>query len=192
MSRRVLRSGEGPVSPWNVANQVTVARILLAPLFVWLLFADAHGPLRWVAFALFVVGTASDGVDGWLARSRNLRSSLGVILDPIADKVLIGAALVALSVLNELPWWITLVILVREIGITVFRMAILHREVHGASWAGKLKTVTQSIAVSLALAPFADLLGTWMYAVNTVVMAAAVVLTVWSGAEYLWKAWRAR
>ncbi|MEY5004622.1 MAG: CDP-diacylglycerol--glycerol-3-phosphate 3-phosphatidyltransferase [Actinomycetota bacterium] len=181
-------------SPWNLPNAITVARILAVPFFVWSLvaIADTESPMRWLSVLIFIVIMASDGIDGAIARKRGLITNFGKILDPIADKILIGAALVALSLLNELPWWITLVILVREIGITVFRMAILHREVHGASWAGKLKTVTQSIAVSLALAPFADLLGTWMYAVNTVVMAAAVVLTVWSGAEYLWKAWRAR
>lgn len=192
MSRRVLRSGDGPVSPWNVANQVTVARILLAPLFVWMLVSDPQGPLRWAACAVFVVGTASDGVDGWLARSRNLRSSLGVILDPIADKVLIGAALVTLSAMDELPWWVTIVILVREVGITLFRMVILHREVHGASWGGKVKTVLQSVAVSLALAPFADIAGSWVLVVNVAVMSAATVATVVTGLEYLWKAWRAR
>lgn len=189
--RRVLRAGDSPAAPWNIANIVTVARILCAPLFVWLIWIDPNGPLRWLALALFVFGTASDGIDGYLARSRNLGTSLGVLLDPIADKVLIGAGLVVLSAVNELPWWVTIVILTREIGITVYRMLIVHREIHAASWGGKVKTTAQSIAVSFALAPFPALLGDWMNVFNGVLMASALALTVWTGLEYVWKAIRA-
>lgn len=189
-SRRVARAGDTPAAPWNVANIVTVARILCAPLFVWLILIDPTGPLRWVALALFVFGTASDGLDGYLARSRNLGTSLGVLLDPIADKVLIGAAIVVLSIVGELPWWVTAVILVREAGITIYRMLIVHREIHAASWGGKVKTTAQSIAVSFALAPFPALLGDWMNAINIALMSVAVALTVWTGIEYVWKAIR--
>ena len=189
-SRRVARPGDSPVSPWNVANLITIGRILFAPIFVWLIVLDPNGPLRWVALVLFIAGTALDGLDGHLARSRNLGTPLGVLLDPIADKVLIGAGLIVLSSINELPWWVTAVILVREIGITVYRMAIVHREIHGASWLGKTKTFVQSFAVAFAIAPFAPLLGDWMNWWNLVLMASAFVLTVWSGIEYLWKAIR--
>ena len=190
-TRRVVRAGDTAVAPWNIANLVTVARILLAPLFVWLILIDPNGPLRWLALVLFVVGTASDGIDGYLARSRNLGTSLGVLLDPIADKVLIGAGLVVLSMVGELPWWVTIVVLVREFGITIYRMLIVHREIHAASWGGKVKTTAQSIAVSFALAPFPALLGDWMNWFNAVLMVAAVALTVWTGLEYVWKAIRA-
>jgi CDP-diacylglycerol--glycerol-3-phosphate 3-phosphatidyltransferase len=190
-SRRVARAGDAPASLWNIANLVTVARILCAPIFVWLVLMDPTGPLRWVALALFVFGTASDGIDGYLARSRNLGTSLGVLLDPIADKVLIGAALVVLSMVGELPWWVTIVVLVREVGITVYRMLIVHREIHAASWGGKVKTTAQSIAASFALAPFPALLGDWMNWVNAALMTAALALTVWTGLEYVWKAIRA-
>jgi CDP-diacylglycerol--glycerol-3-phosphate 3-phosphatidyltransferase len=190
-TRRVVRAGDTAVAPWNIANLVTVARILLAPLFVWLILIDPNGPLRWLALVLFVVGTASDGIDGYLARSRNLGTSLGVLLDPIADKVLIGAGLVVLSMVGELPWWVTIVVLVREFGITIYRMLIVHREIHAASWGGKVKTTAQSIAVSFALAPFPALLGDWMNWFNGVLMVAAVALTVWTGLEYVWKAIRA-
>ncbi len=102
---RVWRAGDSPASPWNVANVLTIVRILLAPVFVVLLAADdgADGPLRYAAAALFIVAIATDGVDGHIARSRNLVTDLGKLLDPIADKVLTGAALVMLSVLGELP-----------------------------------------------------------------------------------------
>ena len=175
-TRRVVRAGDTAVAPWNIANLVTVARILLAPLFVWLILIDPNGPLRWLALVLFVVGTASDGIDGYLARSRNLGTSLGVLLDPIADKVLIGAGLVVLSMVGELPWWVTIVVLVREFGITIYRMLIVHREIHAASWGGKVKTTAQSIAVSFALAPFPALLGDWMNWFNGVLMVAAVAM----------------
>ena len=189
-TRRVVRAGDAPVAPWNIANLITVARILCAPLFVWLVLMDPIGPLRWLALALFVFGTASDGLDGYLARSRNLGTSLGVLLDPIADKVLIGAGLVVLSMVGELPWWVTIVVLVREFGITLYRMLIAHREIHAASWGGKVKTTAQAIAVSFALAPFPALLGDWMNWINAALMVAAVALTVWTGIEYVWKAIR--
>lgn len=190
-SRRVARPGDSPVSSWNVANLITMARILFAPFFVWLIVVDSNGPLRWLALVLFIAGTALDGVDGHLARSRNLGTPLGVLLDPIADKVLIGAGLVVLSAIGELPWWVTIVILLREVGMTVYRMAIVHREVHGASWLGKTKTFVQSFAVAFAIAPFPPLVGDWISWWNTFLMASAFALTVWSGIEYLWKALRA-
>jgi CDP-diacylglycerol--glycerol-3-phosphate 3-phosphatidyltransferase len=189
-SRRVARPGDSLVSNWNVANLITIGRILFAPIFVWLIVMDPSGPWRWLALVLFIAATALDGLDGYLARSRNLGTPLGVLLDPIADKVLIGSGLVVLSLIGELPWWVTIVILVREFGITVYRMVIVHREVHGASWLGKTKTFVQSFAVAFAMAPFAPLIGDWINWVNITLMASAFVLTVWSGIEYVWKAIR--
>lgn len=189
-SRRVARPGDSLVSNWNIANLITIGRILFAPIFVWLIVIDPSGPWRWLALVLFIAATALDGLDGYLARSRNLGTPLGVLLDPIADKVLIGSGLVVLSLIGELPWWVTIVILVREFGITVYRMVIVHREVHGASWLGKTKTFVQSFAVAFAMAPFAPLIGDWINWVNTTLMASAFVLTVWSGIEYVWKAIR--
>ncbi|MCU1634822.1 MAG: pgsA, partial [Cryobacterium sp.] len=113
-----------PATPsnWNLPNLITVVRILLAPLFIWLLLADGgeDGGLRWAAAVLFILAIATDGVDGAIARRQNLVTDLGKLLDPIADKILTGGALVSLSILGELPWWVTLVILVREVGITIF------------------------------------------------------------------------
>lgn len=184
---RVLRAGDGPVSTWSVPNLISLVRIALVPVFVAVLIGAGHAdvPLRWVATALFVVAISTDSLDGHLARSRNLVTDLGKILDPIADKALTGAALVVLSVLGELPWWVTAPILVREVGITVYRFAVLSKRVIPASKGGKLKTVLQSVAISLALAPLPLLLGSWVDVVNAVLMAAAFVVTVVTGVQYL-------
>ncbi len=192
MKGRVSSKGDTKASSGNIANIITVARILLAPVFVWLLAADngEYGALRWIAAALFILAIATDGVDGALARGRNLVTNVGIILDPIADKVLTGAALVMLSVLGELWWWVTIVILVREIGITVFRFAVIRDRVIPASRGGKLKTLVQAVAISLFLLPLFTLLGEWVLWVNWIVMAAALVLTVYTGIDYLVKAWR--
>ncbi|KQP54778.1 CDP-diacylglycerol--glycerol-3-phosphate 3-phosphatidyltransferase [Agreia sp. Leaf283] len=180
------------VSNWNLPNIITVVRILLAPVFFWMLLADggADTPLRYAAAALFIVAIATDGIDGHIARSRNQVTDLGKLLDPIADKVLTGAALVGLSILAELPWWVTAIILVREVGITVFRFAVLSDRVIPASRGGKLKTLAQSIAISLALVPFPSLFGSWFDWVNIITMSIAFVLTVITGIDYLVQARR--
>lgn len=184
---RMLRAGDGPVSTWSVPNLISIVRIVLVPVFVVLLLAAGTDdqPLRWAATALFVVAISTDSLDGHLARSRNLITDLGKILDPIADKALTGAALVVLSVLGQLPWWVVALILVREVGITVYRFAVLSKRVIPASKGGKLKTVLQSVAITLALAPLPALLGSWMDGLNTVFMAAAFVVTIVTGVQYL-------
>jgi CDP-diacylglycerol--glycerol-3-phosphate 3-phosphatidyltransferase len=189
---RVVRAGDTPASNGNVANIITVVRILLAPVFVVLLALDggADGPLRFAAAALFIVAIATDGVDGMLARRRNLVTDLGILLDPIADKLLTGAALVMLAVLAELPVWVVVLILVREWGITLFRLIMLRNRVIPASRGGKLKTVVQAVAISCALVPLWQLVGEWIFVVNTVLMTAAVVLTIVTGIDYLVRARR--
>jgi CDP-diacylglycerol--glycerol-3-phosphate 3-phosphatidyltransferase len=179
-------------SNWNLPNAITVVRILLAPVFFAMLLIDGgtDGWLRWAAAVLFILAIATDGIDGHIARSRNLVTDLGKLLDPIADKVLTGAALVGLSILAELPWWVTILVLVREIGITVWRFVQLSDRVIPASRGGKLKTIAQSVALSLALLPFPSLLGEWMNWVNGVTMTIAVVLTVVTGLDYLVQARR--
>lgn len=172
-------------------NLISLVRIALVPVFVLVLLASSAdgradgGGLRWLATALFVVAISTDSLDGHLARSRNLVTDLGKILDPVADKALTGAALVVLSVLVALPWWVTIPILVREVGITVYRFAVLSKRVIPASRGGKLKTVLQSVAIALALAPLPYLLGLWVSRVNTVFMAAAFVVTLVTGVQYL-------
>ncbi|MCC6270883.1 MAG: CDP-diacylglycerol--glycerol-3-phosphate 3-phosphatidyltransferase [Microbacteriaceae bacterium] len=192
MRGRVARSGDSPASTGNIANIITVVRIFLAPLFIWLLFADNHelGLMRYIAAGLFIVAIATDSIDGLLARRQNLITDFGKLLDPIADKILIGSALVTLSILGELWWWVTIVILVREFGITVFRFAVVRDRVIPASRGGKLKTIVQAIATSFYLVPVWLLLGDWMHWTNGVLMAIALGFTLVSGIDYLVKALR--
>ena len=176
------------VSNWNAPNIITVARILFAPAFIWLLLVSTNQPTdvtRWVAAGLFVVGMATDGIDGYIARRYNLVTNLGKILDPIADKVLTGGALIALSILGELPWWVTVIILVREVGITIFRMAVLSDQVIPASRGGKIKTIMQFIALTCALMPLSAMWGLPMDIINTVLMTLVVIITVATGVDYL-------
>lgn len=185
------------VSNWNAPNIITGVRILATPFFVWMLLADdgQNGPLRWAAAVFFVLAIATDAWDGHLARSRGLITDLGKLLDPIADKFLTGAALVGLSILGELPWWITIIVLVREVGVTIHRLTIVHNVVMAAAWMGKLKTVAQSVAITLALLPLASVMGAaapvavWL---NIITMTIAVALTVLSGIDYVLGYLRAR
>jgi len=173
--------------PRQLPNAITIARILLAPVFLWMLLIDAgaDGPLRWWAAVLFIVAIATDGVDGWIARKYEIVTDLGKLLDPIADKVLTGFAFIGLSILGELPWWITIVVLIREIGITVHRLVVASDHVVAAAWMGKLKTLAQAVALSLALLPLWTLVGDWIFWVNGVTMAIAVALTIASGIDYV-------
>ena len=185
---RVARDGDGPVSVGNIANIITVARIVAAPVVLWLIVvvdAGEWGVWRFVAAGLFVVAISTDGVDGALARKRNLITTSGVLMDPIADKALTGAAFIALALVAELPWWVVVVILGREILITVFRFAVLSKKVIPASRGGKAKTISQSIALALWLTPMWVFVGEWIFAVNWVFMGVAVVLTVVTGIDYL-------
>jgi len=170
----------------NIANALTVLRLLLVPVFVVCLFAGGT-VWRLVALAAFCVASLTDLLDGRLARSRGLVTDFGKIADPIADKALTGAALISLSVLGELSWWVTAVILVREFGVTALRFAVIRRGVIAASPGGKLKTLLQVIAICLYVLPASlsppDL-------VKQVVMAAAVVVTLVTGADYVVRAVR--
>lgn len=190
---RVVSSGNSQVSNGNIANIITIVRILLAPLFVWLVLLDGgdHGVWRLVAAALFIAAIATDGLDGALARKRNLITNSGIILDPIADKVLIGGALIALALVAELPWWVVVVILARELGITLFRLAVLRDRVIPASRGGKLKTVLQAVTLSSWLVPTWVILGEWVLTLNDVLTGAVILVTVVTGLDYLWKGLRA-
>ena len=173
--------------PRQLPNLITIVRILCAPIFLWMLLADggADGALRWWAAALFIVAIATDGIDGWLARKYEIVTDLGKLLDPIADKVLTGFAFIGLSILGELPWWVTVIVLIREIGITVYRLMVVSDHVLAAAWMGKLKTVAQALALSLALLPLWTLVGEWIWWVNGILMTIAVVLTIASGVDYV-------
>ena len=181
-------------SPWNLPNAITAVRILLVPVFLWLLLthSDKHDPLRWWALVVFLVTISTDSLDGAIARRRGLITNLGKILDPIADKALLGGALIGLSILDEVPWWITVVILVRELGITVYRFAVIRKKVIAASGGGKLKTVLQSVAVAFFISPFDLYLGAWLLWFEWALLWAALAITLWSGISYVIAAYRHR
>lgn len=180
-----------PVSPtpsnFNLPNVLTVARILMVPVFAWLLWHDQGTSMswRWAAFGVFALAIFTDRLDGQIARSRNLVTDFGKVADPIADKALIGTALVLLSMLGMLWWWVTIIILGRELAITALRFVVIKYGVIAASRGGKLKTVLQALAVALYVAPL-DLLfgaaGTWLAGA---VMAAAFIVTVVTGVDYV-------
>jgi len=169
----------------NVANALTVARLALVPVFIYFLLAGGTAD-RAIAFVAFAVASATDLLDGELARRRNLITDFGKIADPIADKALTGSALITLSYLGELPWWITAVIVIRELGVTALRFWVIRRGVIAASRGGKLKTMLQIIAISLYVLPW------HVDVVRAVAMAAALVVTVVTGADYTVRAIRLR
>lgn len=178
------------VSNWNIANLLTGLRILLVPLFVVLLLAEngTNTGFRWAAAAVFVVASLTDRLDGDLARSRGLVTDLGKVMDPIADKALMGAALIGLSIIGALWWWVTVVILARELGITALRFAVIRHGVMPASRGGKAKTFLQAVAIGMFVMPLPD----WLHVVAAVVMAAALVVTVVTGIDYVLRAHRLR
>ncbi len=167
----------------NVANLLTGLRLVLVPVFLAALFAgDGHqSNTRIAAFIVFAVAVITDHVDGQVARNYDMVTEFGKLADPIADKLLIGAALVGLSMLGDLPWWVTVLILVREVGITVLRFVVLRHGVIPASRGGKLKTLVQSLAIGLFILP---LTGGWL-TTAWVVMWVAIVLTVATGIDYI-------
>ncbi len=169
----------------NAANALTMARLALVPVFVACLLAGGPG-WRVAAFAVFAVASVTDLLDGRVARSRGLITDFGKIADPIADKALTGAALVTLSALNELQWWVTGVILAREIAVTGLRFWVIRRGVIAASRGGKLKTLLQVIAIALYVLPGP------LQVAREVMMAAAVIVAVITGADYGMRALRLR
>jgi CDP-diacylglycerol---glycerol-3-phosphate 3-phosphatidyltransferase len=178
------------VSVYNLANGITALRLLLVPVFGWLLLAAGGHDTEWriaAAVAFFVAGM-TDRLDGDIARRRGLVTDVGKIADPIADKALTGTALVGLSLLGELWWWVTIVVLVREIGITVLRFVIIRHGVLPAGRGGKVKTAVQGLAILLYVLPLAGA----AHALAVVVMAVAVVLTVATGMDYVVQAARLR
>ncbi|HEV7146428.1 MAG TPA: CDP-alcohol phosphatidyltransferase family protein [Pedococcus sp.] len=181
-------------SAWNIANALTVCRILLVPVYGWLLLAGAHHPgTRWWAAAVLVVATATDRLDGDLARRRGLVTNLGKIADPIADKTLMGMAFVGLSILGELPWWVTVAVLVREWGVTVLRFFVIRHGVMPAGRGGKVKTTLQFFGLLLFTLPLRSLPGAHAWTVVAdVILGLAVVVTVVTGLDIVAKAFRLR
>jgi CDP-diacylglycerol--glycerol-3-phosphate 3-phosphatidyltransferase len=185
-------TASGKATVVNLPNVLTTVRLVLVPVFLFALFTDGgHEPIaRWSAGAVFAVAAITDRYDGRIARSRGQVTDFGKIADPIADKALIGAALIGLSVLGELFWWITVAILAREVGITLLRLAILRYGVISASPGGKLKTLIQIVAIGLYILPLSVLpipeaVLTWA---RGALMGVAIALTIGTGIDYLARA----
>jgi len=198
------RLGVDPASPvvpatgpsaWNIANYLTMLRLLLVPVFGWLLLVDdgRNAGYRWAAFGVFIVAMITDRIDGDLARSRGLVTNFGKVVDPIADKTLVTMALVGLSMIGEVWWWVTIVVLVREWGITAVRFWVIRHGVMAAGRGGKVKTLLQTVGIGLFLLPRWTLpypdLAQW---VASIALGAAVVVTVVTGIDYLHQALRLR
>ncbi|WP_067178608.1 CDP-diacylglycerol--glycerol-3-phosphate 3-phosphatidyltransferase [Microtetraspora niveoalba] len=185
---RIAEPAEAPVrlvSTWNIANALTIVRLMIVPIFTVFLFMDGQG-WRYGALAVFLVASLTDQLDGWLARRYGLITDFGKIADPIADKALIGAALVSLSLLAEIPWWVTIVIIAREAGVTLLRFMVIRHGVIPASYGGKVKTVLQIVAIALYILPQAPGLVRWL------LMGLALAVTVGTGVDYVVRAVRLR
>ena len=180
------------VSNWNVPNVLTAIRMVLVPVFAYVLLAFPDDPgMRWLATGIFVVAIATDAIDGKIARKYNLVTNFGKLWDPIADKALTGMAFVGLSILSELPWWITIIILVREWGITILRWAIMKYGVMAANRGGKLKTVMQSVALIMFLPGLQFMPAVWDW-IAWAAMIICFILTVLTGLDYLREAHKMR
>ncbi|MFM6963138.1 MAG: CDP-diacylglycerol--glycerol-3-phosphate 3-phosphatidyltransferase [Micrococcales bacterium] len=170
----------------NLPNIITIVRIALVPFFIWMLVASdpANAILRWATVAVFIGLIITDTIDGQIARKRNLITNLGKLLDPIADKVLIGGAFIALSALGRIDWTITVLILIREFGITAYRLIVAKRRVVAAATSGKVKTVLQAVAIGFCLSPLA---GIWVgfEITQTLIVYAALIATLLSGIMFL-------
>jgi CDP-diacylglycerol--glycerol-3-phosphate 3-phosphatidyltransferase len=167
----------------NLPNALTIFRILALPFCAWALFKEGGEDPTWqiIAWTSFFLVGLTDILDGRIARRRNQVSSFGAILDPIADKAFIGTALIGLSILGKIPWWVTAVILFREIGITIIRLAIVNRKVISANRGGKIKSLLQNFSVGFYILPLPENL----YLPRDILLGAAVLLTITTGLEYL-------
>jgi CDP-diacylglycerol--glycerol-3-phosphate 3-phosphatidyltransferase len=178
------------VSAWNIANALTVFRLLLVPVFVVVLFNGGGHQTSWRiwAWAVFALASLTDRFDGDIARKRGLITEFGKLADPIADKALIGTALVGLSILDDLAWWITITIVIREVGVTLLRFWVIRHGVIAASRGGKLKTLLQAVATGLYILPLSG----WLHDIAAVIMIVAVVVALVTGADYVARAVRLR
>jgi CDP-diacylglycerol--glycerol-3-phosphate 3-phosphatidyltransferase len=188
---------EQPVpSNWNLPNALTALRIVMVPFFGWALLVDGGDSIVWrvVAWVIFVLAMITDKVDGDIARSRNLITDFGKIADPIADKALTGMAFVALSIVGELWWWVTILVLVREWGITLLRLWVIRHGVMAAGRGGKLKTVLQTVALGMFVLPVKILqddlgaAGSLLWGLAVLLMTLAVAVTLVTGVDYVVKA----
>lgn len=194
--------GAREVSNWNVPNVLTVARIISVPFFAWALLTDGGHNATWrlVAWAIFALAMITDKIDGDLARKHGLITNFGKIADPIADKAITGMAFIGLSVVGEIWWWVTIVVLVREWSITFVRLAVVSKIVLAADRVGKWKTFIQGIALGGLVLPLRDPNApTWWHTPGDVLhwafeicLAVAFALTIWAGVQFYASVWRQR
>lgn len=188
------------VSNWNLPNVLTVLRMVLVPLFAFTLLHDGGQsvPWRFAATFVFVVAMVTDKVDGDIARSRGLVTNFGKIADPIADKAMTGMAFIGLSIVGDVWWWVTIVVLLREWSVTLLRLSILSRVVVPAAQSGKVKTVLQAVALTGLCLPLRQVGDPWhnggevLFYVFQAALAVAVAMTLWSGYEFYRDVWRQR
>jgi len=197
---------EARVSNLNVPNALTTLRIVMVPFFGWALLHDGGDSITWrlVAFGLFVAAMITDKIDGDLARKHDLVTNFGKIADPIADKAITGMALIGLSVVGDVWWWVTIVVLIREWTVTLLRLSVLQHVVIAASASGKIKTTLQAVALSVLLLPLPHgdahggafdqfgTIGEVIFYAGQVALAGAVAMTMWSGYEFFRDVWRQR
>ena len=185
---------------WNVPNVLTGVRILLVPVFGYALLHDGGDSVawRWVAAVVFALAMVTDKVDGDIARSRGLVTNFGKIADPIADKAMTGMAFVGLSIVGDVWWWVTILVLLREWSVTLLRLSILRKVVVAAAQSGKVKTVLQAFALTGLAMPLRQVGGAWdeiglvLFYVFEALLAVAVAMTLWSGYEFFRDVWRQR
>jgi len=175
-------------SLWNLPNALTMLRLVLVPVFAYFLVVEdgENTAYRYTAAAIFVIASITDFLDGYLARKRDLVTTFGKVADPIADKALTGVALIGLSWLGQLPWWVTVIILGREIMVTVLRFWVIKHGVISASRGGKAKTVSQMVAIVAFILPNVPDELRW------VLMGIALLLTVLTGLDYVRRALQVR
>jgi len=190
----------GSSGNWNLPNVLTGLRIVIVPFFGVALLHDGGDSLLWrtVAAVLFAAAMITDKIDGDIARSRGLVTNFGKIADPIADKALTGMAFVGLSVVGDIWWWVTILVLLREWSVTVLRLSILRRVVVAAARSGKVKTVLQAVALTALSLPLRQVhaplhgVGVVLFYAYEVLLGVAVAMTMWSGYEFFRDVWRQR
>ncbi len=204
-----MSSTEQQVSNFNIANVLTTVRIAMVPFFGWALLQDDGSSMiwRWIAFALFAVAMITDKIDGDLARKHNLITDFGKIADPIADKAVTGMAFVGLSLVGDIWWWVTIVVLVREWSVTLLRLSVLKQVVIPAARSGKIKTTLQAAALAVLIVPLPHgddgaahggafdgwgTVGEVIFYFGQVLLAGAVAMTLWSGLEFFRAVWQQR
>jgi CDP-diacylglycerol--glycerol-3-phosphate 3-phosphatidyltransferase len=199
MSNDPIGTEQREVSNFNIANVLTTLRIVMVPFFGWALLQDGgdSATWRWVAFVIFAIAMVTDKIDGDLARKHNLITDFGKIADPIADKAITGMALIGLSIVGDVWWWVTIVVLLREWSVTLLRLSILKDVVIAAAQSGKIKTVLQAFALAGLIWPlphgdahggafdfWPGPTGEALFYLAQVFLAGAVVMTMWSGYEF--------